>query len=115
MNLLDTSVIIDNLAKDNYAPAIISPITLMEFLRGFEDKKRQTMQKLLTESFSVLNLDNRIIETYCKIYRALKHEGNLLPDADLTIAATAVAYDLTLETKDAHFQRLKPFGLKIKG
>lgn len=86
----------------------------MEFLRGFEDKKRQQMKDLLTDSFSVLNIDDRIIETYCKIYRALKQKGNLLPDADLIIAATAISYDLTLETKDAHFQRLKPFGLKMK-
>ena len=40
MNLLDTGILIDNLERDNYAPAIISSITLMEVLRGFEDKKR---------------------------------------------------------------------------
>jgi predicted nucleic acid-binding protein len=29
------------------------------------------------------------------------------------IAATAIAQDLTLETKDAHFARLKSLGLKL--
>jgi predicted nucleic acid-binding protein len=38
----------------------------------------------------------------------------LLPDADLLIAATAIANDLVLETNDSHFSRLKPFGLKLK-
>jgi predicted nucleic acid-binding protein len=114
MNLLDTGVIIDNIANDNYESAIISPITLMEILRGFEDTKRQQMRELLTDSFSVLNIDTKIIETYCKIYRALKQEGKMLPDADLIIAATAIAYDLTIETNDSHFERLKNFGLKIK-
>jgi tRNA(fMet)-specific endonuclease VapC len=114
MSLLDTSVVIDNLAKGNYSPAIISPITLMEVLRGFEDKKRVMIEQLLIESFSVLNIDKNTIEAYCRIYRRLKQEGNLLPDADLIIAATAIAHDLTLETNDEHFQRLKALGLKLK-
>ena len=114
MNLLDTGIIIDNMETDNYGPAIISSITLLEVLRGIEDKKRLQIRQLLEESFSVLNLNNSIIEAYCKIYRKLKEEGNLLPDADLIIAATAIAHDLVLETKDSHFLRLKALGLKLK-
>lgn len=114
MNLLDTGIIIDIMENNNYSPAaIISPITLLEILRGIDDKKRHIAKQLLEESFTVLNLDNSIIEAYCKIYRKLKQEGNLLPDADLLIAATAIAHDLTLETKDAHFARLKSLGLKL--
>ena len=113
MNLLDTGIIIDIMENNNYAPAIISPITLLEVLRGIDDKKRPIAKQLLEESFTVLNLDNNIIEAYCKIYSKLKQEGNLLPDADLLIAATAIAHDLTLETKDTHFLRLKSLGLKL--
>jgi predicted nucleic acid-binding protein len=86
----------------------------MEVLRGIEDKKRLQVRQLLEESFSVLNLDNSIIEAYCRIYRKLKEQGKLLPDADLIIAATAIAYDLILETKDAHLLRLKTSGLKLE-
>ncbi len=114
MRLLDTGVIIDNLAKDNYVPAVISTITVMEVLRGFEDKKRIQMRKLLTESYDILNISTNIIEAYCEIYRKLKKEGSLLPDADLIIAATAIAHNLVLETNDVHFQRLKTVGLKLK-
>ncbi len=114
MNLLDTGIVIDNMETNNYAPAVISSITVIEILRGIEDKKRLQIRQLLEESFSVLNLNNNIIEAYCKIYRKLKEEGNLIPDADLIIAATAIANDLILETKDAHFQGLKSLGLKIK-
>jgi tRNA(fMet)-specific endonuclease VapC len=102
------------LKKDNYTPALISSITLLEVLRGIEDKRRFQIREFLEGSYSILNLDNSIIEEYCKIYRKLKEEGNLLPDTDLIIAATAIAHDLTLETKDAHFLRLKPLGLKLK-
>jgi predicted nucleic acid-binding protein len=102
------------LKKDSYAPAVISSVTLMEVLRGIADNKRLQVRQLLEESYSILSLDNSVIEAYCKIYRKLKEEGNLLPDADLIIAATAIAYKLVLETKDAHFLRLKALGLKIK-
>jgi predicted nucleic acid-binding protein len=102
------------LKKDSYAPAVISSVTLMEVLRGIADNKRLQVRQLLEESYSILSLDNSVIEAYCKIYRKLKEEGNLLPDTDLIIAATAIAYKLVLETKDAHFLRLKALGLKIK-
>jgi tRNA(fMet)-specific endonuclease VapC len=114
MNLLDSGVIIEMIRQKKYCAGIISPITLIEVLRGIDDKKRSRVKQLLEESFSPLNLDNQIIETYCRLYRALKTEGTLLPDADLLIAATAIAHDLTLETNDDHFQRLKPIGLKLK-
>ena len=113
MNILDTGIVIDIMENNNYSLGIISPITLLEVLRGIDDKKRPIAKQLLEESFTVLNLDNSIIEAYCKIYRKLKQEGNMLPDADLLIAATAIAHDLTLETKDAHFARLKSLGLKL--
>src|SRR5208283_5340773 len=114
MNLLDTGVVIDIMETNNYFPAIISPITLLEVLRGVEDKKRLQIKHLMEESFSVLNFDNSTIEAYCKIYRRLKEEGTMLPEADLLIAATAIGHDLILETNDAHFQRLKILGLKLK-
>ena len=113
MNLLDTGIVFDIIEKNDFS-GFISPITLLEILRGIEDKKRLSAKRLLEESFVVLNLDDSIIEAYCKIYRKLKEEGNLLPDADLIIAATAIAHDLILETKDAHFLRLKTLGLKLK-
>jgi len=86
----------------------------MEVLRGIEDNKRLQARKLLEESYSILNLNDSIIEAYCRVYRKLKEEGELLPDADLIIGATAIAHDLVLETKDSHFARLKPLGLRLK-
>jgi predicted nucleic acid-binding protein len=114
MNLLDTGVIIEMIRSKKFRPGIISVITVIEVLRGIEDKKRQRIRVLLEESFSLLNLDNSTIETYCTIYQRLKEGGDLLPDADLLIASTAIAYDLPLETNDRHFQRLEKMGLRIK-
>ena len=114
MNLLDTDIVIQMVKEKKYSLGMISPITLIEVLRGIDAKKRSKVKQLLEESFPLLNIDNSIIETYCSIYQKLRKEGDLLPDADLLIAATAIAHNLTIETRDDHFQRLKPMGLRTK-
>jgi predicted nucleic acid-binding protein len=114
MNVLDPGIIIGMLKEKKYRSGAISPLTLIEILRGIESKKRMKVKHLLEESFAVLNIDNKIIETYCDLYCKLRKDGKSLPDADLLIAATAMAYNLALETNDKHFQRLAPFGLKLK-
>ncbi len=113
MNVLDTGIIIQMLKEKRHEQGFISPITLIETLRGIEHSKRTKIKELLEESFYLLNLDNEIIEKYCEIYSKLKKEGNLLPDADLLIGATAMAKGIPLETDDVHFQRLKSLGLEL--
>jgi len=71
--------------------------------------------QLLKKSFTVIAMDDEITEAYCEIYRKLKQDGTLLPDADILIAATAIAHNLPLETIDDPFQRLRGFGLEISG
>ncbi len=114
MNLIDTGVLIDMLKQKRYNPGAISPLTLIEVLRGIDEKKRIRVKELLEESFAVVNLDNAIIVKYCDLYCRLKKEGNLIPDADLLIAATALAHNLILETTNGHFHRLRDLGLKVK-
>ena len=114
MNLFDTGIIIEMIKQKQFTPGAISPLTLIEVLRGIDEKKRHKVKHLLEESFSVLNLDNNIIETYCNLYNTLKKEGTLIPDADLLIAATAIAHNLTLQTNDQHYQRLKPHRLQLQ-
>jgi tRNA(fMet)-specific endonuclease VapC len=114
MNLLDSGIIIDMLRHNNFHPGAISTLTLIEVLRGIDSKKRIQIKQLLEESFTIININNPTIETYCELYNKLKKNGTPLPDADLLIAATAIAHNLTLETKDEHFQRLKSIGLKIQ-
>jgi predicted nucleic acid-binding protein len=113
MNLFDTGIIIEMLKERKHRSGCVSPITLIEILRGIETKKRSKVKGLLEESFVITNIDNKTIETYCDLYRKLRQEGTSLPDADLLIAATAIACDLLLETRDDHFQRLRTLGLKL--
>lgn len=114
MNLLDTDIILELLHEKRHEIGAISIITLIEILRGIEDKKRIKVKDLLEESFSVQRLDNETIITYCSLYRKLKKGGVLIPDADLLIAATAITKNMTLKTHDEHFRRLAKFGLKLE-
>jgi predicted nucleic acid-binding protein len=113
MNLLDTGIIIELIRQKRHEVGAISVITLIEVLRGIGARKRPQVKKLLEESFEVLNLDNKAIETYCELYQKLKMEGKSIPDADLLIAATAIAHNMTLKTRDEHFERLKKLDLKL--
>lgn len=113
MNLLDTDAIIGLLRERRYEAGYITVITLIEVLRGIEDEKRTDIKGLLEESFNVVNLDNRVVDTYCTLYNKLREKGETIPDADLIIAAAAISRDLSLKTGDKHFERLKTFGLKI--
>ncbi len=61
---------------------------------------------------TVLDVTEPIAETFAKVRFALRKQGNLIPDMDLLIAATALAFDLTLLTRNRrHFNRVP--GLRL--
>ena len=114
MSLLDTSVLVELLRKKIYKFADISVITLIEVLRGVKAKKRKKVKDLIERSFNVIGLDNKVIEAYCDLYDKLKRNGEMISDADLLIAATAVSHGLKLKTKNRkHFERLRKHGLEV--
>jgi predicted nucleic acid-binding protein len=112
--LIDTSVLVDNLRKGVFEEGVLSVITLIEVLRGVPEGKRESVKSLLEDSYGILGLDNKVILAYCKLYSELRREGESIPDADLLVAATAMAHDLTLVTKDHHFERLEKHGLSVE-
>lgn len=114
MSLLDTSILVELLRKRKYEFASISVITLIEVLRGVRSDKRERVKDLVEGSFDVIGLDNRVIEAYCDLYDRLREKGEMISDADLLIAATAISRGLSLRTSDKkHFERLKKYGLKL--
>lgn len=113
MKLLDTEIIVELLRKGKYEAGAISIITLIEILRGLKPKKRVKVKELIEESFHIITINNKIIQVYCNLYQALKEKGMMIPDADLIIAATAISQNISLKTKDKHFERLKKLGLKL--
>jgi len=55
----------------------------------------------------LLPLDDAIMERFARIRADLRHQGQLIPDLDLLIAATAVHHELILLTRNVrHFARI---------
>jgi tRNA(fMet)-specific endonuclease VapC len=91
-------------------------ISLYEVLRGrkYLDAKQQTATFTgFVRSNDVITLDDAIARTAADLYATLRREGRLLPDADLLIAATALAHGHTLVTSNLkHFERVP--GLQLE-
>lgn len=113
MNLLDTSAVIDRIRDGRATPGAISAITLVEILRGVKAEKRAETKELIEQTYPILQMSNDVVLAYCELYDKIRKKGEQLPDADLLIAATAMANGLPLETADDHFRRLEPYGLRL--
>jgi tRNA(fMet)-specific endonuclease VapC len=113
--LLDSSVLILSLRYDaeilqkltGPAALYVSAVALGELYDGaehssFREKSLTDVDKL-AQTLTVLRID----EVTAKIYGYIKNEqrmkGQMLPDNDLWIAATAIQYRLTLAARDHHF------------
>lgn len=60
----------------------------------------------------VLAVNQRVARQFAHVRGTLRQQGQLLPAPDLLIGATALAYDLTLVTRNLrHFQRIP--GLRL--
>ena len=93
----------------------ISLVTRFEILRGLK-AKRATTQLAAFDSFctnnDVLPLSDQIIVRAADSYADLRIRGQLIPDADILIAATALENGLVMATNNlADFGRIA--GLRI--
>jgi len=112
--LIDTSVLVDNLRRGLFEEGVLSVITLVEVLRGVPEEERGSVKLLLEEGYGILGLDNNTILVYCELYSELRRKGELVPEVDLLLAATALAHDLVLTTKNHHFECLEKYGLSLE-
>jgi predicted nucleic acid-binding protein len=114
MPVFDTSFVIDMLRGDReFSHGYISVITLLEVLRGVSGNKVLDVKRFMEESFEVIGLTNDVILAYHKLYVKLKSSGELIPDIDLLIGATAIALDEELYTHGTDFKALEKYGLKV--
>lgn len=57
--------------------------------------------------FVILDVTDAVAEVFARIRADLRRQGNLIPDMDLLIAATAITFDLQLLTRNIrHFERI---------
>jgi tRNA(fMet)-specific endonuclease VapC len=87
-------------------------IVLAEIKAGFYGGSQQHRNELLLrkflakESVSVLLPSRETAEQYARLFVQLKRAGTPLPDNDLWIAALVLEHNLTLITRDHHFQKI---------
>lgn len=83
----------------------ISIITRYEILRGLKAKNAVAQLarfELLCASTQILPLTDAIIVRAADIYAALHQRGEIIGDADILIAATAIEHGFMLATNNEH-------------
>jgi tRNA(fMet)-specific endonuclease VapC len=94
----------------SYGKLTFSIITRYEILRGLEAKqalKQIQAFEARCQKSTVLPLSDEIVTLAAEIYGELHRQGQLISDADILIAATAIVHNLMLVTENqAHFERI---------
>ena len=93
----------------------INIISYYKILRGLKDlgneEKLKRFEGFIQEN-ELVSIRKETVEKAAEIYAYLKKEGNLIEDADILMASTAIVEDLVLITNNIkHFKRVK--GLRI--
>ncbi|MBI3354959.1 MAG: type II toxin-antitoxin system VapC family toxin [Nitrospirae bacterium] len=122
--LLDTNIIIALFAEDpsiheqiSHASEVFIPCIAIGELYFGAYKSQQVKENInridkFTLNNTVLACNAETAKLYGRIKRHLKEKGQLIPENDIWIAASAQQYELTLVTRDTHFDVIKD--LKVK-
>lgn len=95
------------------ADAVLLPFVVVAELRaGFAvgaqgRANEKVLQRLLGKTgVEVLYADHATTQMYASLYRQLRAQGTPIPTNDLWIAALVAQHNLTLYSRDRHFQHL---------
>ena len=118
-NLMDTNVIVRVLNGDRELINELSKISslctctvvLGELMYGAAKSAHVVQNKQNAKSFCsrypLLGVSNIVAEFYGEIKKDLLSHGNVMPENDMWIAATALANDMTVITPDKHFEHIQ--------
>lgn len=104
---------IDRLTSDGVAFSIISVAELYEVAFGTYDPETTLVHfRRFLGSYTTLPLTDSIAERFARLRATLRQRGQLIPDMDLLIAATAIDENLVLVTRNLrHFDRIGELNL----
>ena len=99
---------LEQLTADGIAVSIITHGEVFEGEFAAPDPPtRLTEFRRFLAGFALLTLDDASMVEFARVRAQLRRQGQLIPDMDLLIAATALAHDLTLATRNTrHFARV---------
>ena len=118
-NLMDANVIVRDLNGDRELINELSKISslctctvvLGELMYGAAKSAHVVQNKQNAKSFCsrypLLGVSNIVAEFYGEIKKDLLSHGNVMPENDMWIAATALANDMTVITQDRHFEHIQ--------
>jgi tRNA(fMet)-specific endonuclease VapC len=91
-----------------WIPLIVLAEIKAGFYGGSQQQRNQILlRRLLSKAtFQILLPGRETAEQYARLFVQLKRAGTPVPDNDLWIAALALEHDLTLITRDHHFQKI---------
>jgi tRNA(fMet)-specific endonuclease VapC len=99
---------LQSLRPDGIGVSIVSHAEVFDGAFGFADVAvRLVLYREFLSQFETLPLTSPITEIFGRTRSELRRRGQLIPDLDVLIAATAVHYDLVLMTRNQrHFARI---------
>ena len=90
----------------------LSSVSVFELFAGVTGKRRVSVVDRFVKHMTVLPIGEKEARTAASIYTDLKKKGRLVGNSDLLIAATAIANDLDLYTRNvSHFDRIAGLSL----
>ncbi|MBI1822325.1 MAG: type II toxin-antitoxin system VapC family toxin [Nitrospirae bacterium] len=123
--LLDTNIIIALFSEDpkihkhitNPLEIFIPAIAIGELYFGAYKSGRMKENHARIDEFArsstVLSCDTETAKRYGDIKNRLKEKGRPIPENDLWIAAIAQQYDLTLVSRDTHFDNVEELQVEV--
>ncbi|WP_158288502.1 type II toxin-antitoxin system VapC family toxin [Mucilaginibacter psychrotolerans] len=117
--LLDTSVIIHSFKNnkqvrdrlETFDELYVNDIAIGELYHGayssLDPQKHINQVQLFLSSCFVIGVDTYTATIYGRLKTDLKRRGKPIPENDIWIAASSLAYNLPLFTTDKHFELLE--------
>ncbi len=100
--------VLERLSDQALGVSIVSYGELFEGACGSPNPQEHLARfRAFLDRFTAVPLSDPIMETFARIRKQLRESGQLIPDLDLLIGATAAHHDLTLLTRNLrHFGRI---------
>lgn len=123
--LVDTSIIIDHLRKQNKSSTTLfkaaathtlytSTIVEFELFAGALDPQKQHDLRAILERCKIIPFTSEIAQNAAQIYQRLRQQNQLIEMRDIFIGATAIIYNLPLLTINSkHFIRIEKLDIAL--
>ncbi len=104
----DTVETLRKLTPEGIAISLITIGEIYEGAFGFPDPQTHIARfREFISAFRLLNLNDGIMQRFAEVRSLLRRRGDLIPDFDLLLGATALYYDLTVLTFNfKHLERI---------